>query len=108
MSDLPSDDRKTPVVASPGRRILRMLLNPSCIDKVSGQVARGSFIRRPPHPTTGKPRDVHGLSVYFEERMSVSEAASTWPRCNGIAELTVYSDEAEHSFRKSLNTDSDR
>lgn len=85
----PNDAGQSPVILAPECPIIRVLLYPNCIEKESGKVARGSFIRRAPHPETGQPRDSAGLSVCLEERISVSKAVLDWPNCRGIVRLSA-------------------
>jgi len=71
--------------------ILRVGTSAPSIDKVSGQILRGAFLRRQPHPDTGEKRDVHGLSVNLREKRSVKQTQADWKNCYMIAALTIRS-----------------
>ena len=71
------------------QEILRVGTNAPAVDKVSGQILRGAFLRREPHPETGAKRDTHGLSVNRRDRRSVRQTQADWPNCHAIALLTV-------------------
>lgn len=69
--------------------LLRVGTNSPSVDKVSGQILRGAFLRREPHPETGKKRDRDGLSVNLRQKRSVEQTLTDWPECYLIAVLTV-------------------
>ncbi len=71
--------------------VLRVGTNAPSIDKVSGQILRGAFLRREPNPDTGAKRDVHGLSVNLREKRSVEQTQADWPNCHMIAVLAIRS-----------------
>ena len=68
--------------------ILRVGTNAPSIDKVSGQVLRGAFLRREPDET-GKKRDTQGLSVNLREKRTEQQTLDDWPKCHMIAVLAV-------------------
>jgi hypothetical protein len=70
--------------------LLRVGTNAPSIDKVSGQILRGAFLRREPHPVTGEKRDVQGLSVNLREKRPVTQTVADWKNCHMIAALTVH------------------
>jgi len=69
--------------------LLRVGIKADCIGRDSGQVARGAFLRREPHPETGVKRDTHGLSVNLRGKCSAAQTLTDWPKCHMIALLTV-------------------
>ncbi len=71
--------------------VLRVGTNALSIDKSSGQILRGAFLRREPHLETGQKRDTSGLSVNLREKRSVRQTQADWPSCRMIAVLTVAS-----------------
>lgn len=71
--------------------LLRVGTNGPSIDRASGQILRGAFLRREPHPETGAKRDVAGLFVNLRERRSVEQTQADWPDCHMIAALAIRS-----------------
>lgn len=71
--------------------VLRVGTNAPSVDKVSGQILRGAFLRREPHPETGEKRDTQGLSVNLRVKRSVKQTQADWQNCHMIATLTVRS-----------------
>jgi hypothetical protein len=87
--------------------VLRVGTNAPSIDKVSGQILRGAFLRREPNEV-GKKRDTHGLSVNLREKRSVEQTLTDWPGCHLIAVLTVGSVRAAAQKLDVVQTDADR
>lgn len=80
--------------------ILRVGTNAPSIDKVSGQILRGAFLRKEPHPDTGEKRDTHGLSVNLKEKRNEKQTLEAWKNCHMIAVLSVRSVRAVSAFPK--------
>ena len=74
-----------------GEEVLRVGTNAPSVDKVSGQILRGAFLRREPHPVTGERRDTQGLSVNLRGKRSVKQTQADWQDCHMIAALTIRS-----------------
>ena len=87
--------------------VLRVGINGPSVDKVSGQILRGAFLRREPDET-GKKRDTHGLSVNLKEKRSVAQTLADWPKCHMIALLTVGSVRASAPNLDVVQTAADR
>lgn len=87
--------------------LLRVGTNSPSVDKSSGQILRGAFLRREPDEA-GKKRDTHGLSVNLREKRTEQQTLNDWPRCHLIAVLTVRSVCAADPNLDVVQTDADR
>ncbi|MGI4791840.1 MAG: hypothetical protein ACRYFS_23705 [Janthinobacterium lividum] len=88
--------------------VLRVGTNAPSIDNVSGQILRGAFLRREPHPDTGAKRDTNGLSVNLKEMHTETQTLVDWPNCHMIAVLSVGSVRAASSDLNVVQTSADR
>ena len=88
--------------------ILRVGTNAPSIDKVSGQILRGAFLRREPNLDTGAKRDTHGLSVNLREKRNEKQTLTDWPDCRMIAVLSVGSVRAAFSNLDVVQSSADR
>lgn len=88
--------------------VLRVGTNAPSVDKVSGRILSGAFLRREPHPDTGVKRDTHGLSVNLRENRPEKRTLEEWPNCRMIAILSVGSVRDASSKLDVVQTSADR
>ena len=86
--------------------LLRVGTSSPSVDKVSGQILRGAFLRREPDET-GKKRDTHGLSVILREKRTEQQTFAAWQNCHMIAVLSVGSVRAISSDLDVVQTTAD-
>ena len=88
--------------------VLRVGTNSPSVDKRSGQILRGAFLRREPHPETGEKRDTQGLSVNLRKKRTEKQTLTDWPKCHLIAVLPVGSVRAASPKLDVVQTGADR
>ncbi len=86
--------------------VLRVGTNAPSIDKETGRILSGAFLRREPDKT-GKKRDTHGLSVNLRGIRNEKQTLEAWKDCRMIAVLSVGSVRAASSDLDVVQTTAD-